>query len=89
MAQPTPVPVSTVCSECGLAWDRHGAEPTLQTCVNLLKEELKRKPGPTTSVVPGISWPHPWRNDTPAFWTTPLSSTRAPKTAPLRVRVSS
>jgi hypothetical protein len=36
MPKPKPVVTSTVCSECGLAWDDHGESPTLADCVRLL-----------------------------------------------------
>ena len=50
--KPTPVHTGTVCSECGLAWDRHGADPTLETCVALLKGELRATPLPCRTLQP-------------------------------------
>lgn len=44
MAQPKAVVKSKVCSECGLDWARHGAKPTLDDCVKLLKADLAKRP---------------------------------------------
>jgi hypothetical protein len=41
---PKPVVQRTVCSECGLDWDKHSAKPSLADCVKLLKAELARRP---------------------------------------------
>lgn len=44
MAKPAAVPkpkiVSQVCSVCGLDWELHGEEPTTETCVKLLLDEI-------------------------------------------------
>lgn len=44
MAKPAAVPkpkiVSQVCSVCGLDWELHGEEPTTETCVKLLLDEV-------------------------------------------------
>lgn len=42
--KPAPVVVQTQCSICGLDWNRHlsrGEDPTLETCVKLLKAEVE------------------------------------------------
>lgn len=39
-AQPKAVPVDTICSVCGLSWTDHGADPTTDDCIRLLKAEL-------------------------------------------------
>jgi hypothetical protein len=49
MAAPKPIPQHVVCSECGLAWDKHkstslGLASTLEECVRLLKLELATRP---------------------------------------------
>lgn len=44
MAKPKPVPTGVVCSKCGLKWDDHGENPTLETCIVLLRRELMRRP---------------------------------------------
>lgn len=64
MQKPTPVPVSTVCSVCGLDWERHGAEPSIETCVRLLREELATRPSRvvTPNTYPGV---YPWPVTTP------------------------
>lgn len=59
---PTPVVTAQVCSVCGLSWDDHGDEPTVETCVGLLKSALeaaRRAPWitverttPTTPITP-------------------------------------
>jgi len=41
---PKPVVVTTICSECGLAWDAHGEKPTTSDCIRLLKAELAKRP---------------------------------------------
>ena len=40
--KPEPVPTKIVCSVCGLDWGDHGEKPTLATCIELLKDELRR-----------------------------------------------
>jgi hypothetical protein len=43
--KPTPVPKQTVCSVCGLDWERHAKRaPKIEGCVKLLKEELAKRP---------------------------------------------
>lgn len=39
--KPEPQVVSTICSLCGLDWERHGAEPTSETCIELLLGEVR------------------------------------------------
>lgn len=75
-AAPSPVPVVTVCSVCGLDWASHGADPTTEDCIRLLKAELARRPVtvpipmPTPYPVPwGERWP-PWRRGGP-IWVSP------------------
>jgi hypothetical protein len=41
---PQPVVVTTICSECGLAWESHGDKPTTSDCIRLLKIELAKRP---------------------------------------------
>lgn len=41
MKKPTPKTVKQVCTLCGLDWGRHGENPTTDTCVALLLEEIK------------------------------------------------
>lgn len=41
---PEPVVVQTICSMCGLAWERHGEDPTPEDCIRLLKAELATRP---------------------------------------------
>lgn len=53
MAKPKPVPKSVVCSECGLAWNRHTegrkTDPTPDVCIRLLKADLAKRPMPWLS----------------------------------------
>ena len=44
---PEPVVTATVCSLCGLAWEKHGDKPTKDDCIRLLKAGLAS--GPTTT----------------------------------------
>ena len=44
---PEPVVTATVCSLCGLAWEKHGDKPTKDDCIRLLKAKLAS--GPTTT----------------------------------------
>lgn len=55
--KPEPVPVETVCSVCKLDWDRHGDNPTLEICIELLKADLAVKP-PKQYVYPERWWPY-------------------------------
>lgn len=38
--KPAPKVEKEVCTVCGLDWKRHGKEPTLEMCVELLKADL-------------------------------------------------
>ena len=69
MSKPKPVVVTTICSLCGLDWERHGESPTTEDCIRLLKAELASRPGPTivlrerypyTPYVPPVILPQPW-----------------------------
>lgn len=42
--KPEPISNHIVCSVCGMNWEKHGPEPTLERCVELLKAELKTRP---------------------------------------------
>lgn len=64
MAKPKPVTKNTVCSECGLPWEKHNQgqttepalpiAPTLEECVRLLKAELARKSAFLGHVTSGV-----------------------------------
>lgn len=66
MAKPKPVAKLVVCSECGLAWDRHTAgrktDPTPDVCVGLLKADLAKRPSYPNQIIGtngfgyGINW---------------------------------
>lgn len=56
---PAPVVVTTVCSMCGLDWERHGADPTTEDCIRLLKAELARRPV-TIPVMQPVPYPQPY-----------------------------
>jgi hypothetical protein len=67
--KPTPKVVSEVCSLCGLDWNLHGAEPTTETCIALLLDEinslnarLAQRPyiQPINIPVYPRPWPRPW-----------------------------
>jgi hypothetical protein len=45
-AKPSPKPTRVVCEVCGLSWEAHGAKPTLETCIGLLRAELAKRPKP-------------------------------------------
>ncbi len=69
-SKPKPVPVTTVCDLCGLAWALHGNEPTTDDCIRLLKVEVAKKGQP---VYPYVYYPRkrpfqevPWRQ--PFIW---------------------
>jgi hypothetical protein len=53
--KPEPISKHIVCSTCGLSWEAHGKEPTLETCVELLKAEVVKRlvyqPSTTSSAV--------------------------------------
>ena len=56
---PKPVVVTTICSECGLAWESHGDKPTTSDCIRLLKSELVKRPAPMVITYP--TYPaYPW-----------------------------
>jgi hypothetical protein len=59
--KPEPVPVSTICSVCGLSWHDHGKDPTTDDCIRLLKAELAKRliQVPYSYPVPSRSY-HPW-----------------------------
>lgn len=66
-AKPTkPAPKSTnvACELCGLAWDKHGPEPTPLTCIDLLKAELSKRP----------SYPYVVTGVTPDNWVRPSAT---------------
>jgi len=44
--KPEPKTIRVECTVCGLPWDAHGADPTLEDCVRLLKAELSKRPTP-------------------------------------------
>ena len=44
---PQPKTIKVVCSECGLDWEAHGPNPSLEKCVELLKAELAHRPTPS------------------------------------------
>jgi len=41
-AKPSPKHVKTVCAVCGRDWRAHGANPTTDDCIRLLKADLSR-----------------------------------------------
>jgi hypothetical protein len=43
MMKPEPKVTKRVCTLCGLDWGLHGAKPTVETCVELLKAELAKR----------------------------------------------
>lgn len=51
---PKPIPRVVDCSECGLPWDDHGKNPTLEDCVNLLKIALAEAREAVTATVPAV-----------------------------------
>ena len=44
MKKPKPVVVTTICSLCGLDWERHGAEPTTPSRMNGLSVGSMTRP---------------------------------------------
>jgi|ERR1700677_49429 len=62
-AKPEPVPVTTICSVCGLSWHDHGKDPTTDDCIRLLKAELAKKP-----VTVPEPYPYPVRPVRPWYW---------------------
>lgn len=63
MRKPQPRVVSEVCSLCGLDWKRHGANPTAETCVGLLLDEIRGLNARLAHqpVIRPIAYPPPWR----------------------------
>lgn len=59
MARPTPRVVSEVCSLCGLDWKDHGKNPTAETCVKLLLDEVSSL-NARIAVRPIINNPYPY-----------------------------
>lgn len=79
MSTPRPRVVKQVCSLCGLDWKDHGKEPTAETCVKLLLDEvlsltadLARRPAisPLPYVQPSPWWPNPYRPYWPTWYST-------------------
>lgn len=60
--KPQPVVVTTICSECGLAWEAHGDKPSTSDCIRLLKAELARRP--TVITYPTYPWHMGWQGNT-------------------------
>ena len=61
--KPKPVVTETICSECGLDWERHGDTPTQSDCIRLLKADLATKP------MPIINYPtYPIYPNGPSYW---------------------
>lgn len=66
MKKPEPVAKQVVCSQCGLDWDKHGDNPTIEKCVEMLKAEVARYGAPwtvytaprttSTSFTPAPNW---------------------------------
>lgn len=60
--KPAPIAKNVVCSCCGLAWDRHGKEPGVDKCVELLKADLAKRPHYSTNglgistAASGLTW---------------------------------
>lgn len=67
---PQPVPVTTICSMCGLGWELHGKTPTTEDCIRLLKIELAKRPNTITIpyvqpyVYPVYPRTYPWYGNT-------------------------
>lgn len=69
---PQPVVVTTICSECGIDWARHGKDPTTADCIRLLKQDLAlaqayRPPVVVPAPYPVYPMVRPWRYES---WTT-------------------
>lgn len=76
--KPEPVNKHVICSACGLDWNRHGAKPTLATCVKLLKDDLALANARQPVVYPYIPYTPPLRPTWPWYQsTTSASSTTA------------
>lgn len=57
--KPEPVNKLVVCSMCGLDWARHGASPTAEKCVELLKADIAKRPSHVYTGVSSFSgWPN-------------------------------
>jgi hypothetical protein len=74
---PKPVPVSQVCSECGLDWGLHGEKPTLDDCVRLLRAELATRPLWNNWPPYYVPYPQPYPQ---VPWTVPYPITYSPTT---------
>lgn len=72
---PKPVVVTTICSLCGLDWERHGAEPTTEDCIRLLKAELASRPMPTLVIRDRYPYVQPWIAPSP-WWSGSVRSAR-------------
>lgn len=59
--KPKPVVVTTICSECGLAWEAHGKNPTTADCIRLLKIELAKRPKTTVTYYPLYPYVAPYQ----------------------------
>jgi hypothetical protein len=75
MSKPSPVPVAIVCSECELPWDDHGAKPTLEDCIRLLKVE-RSKPSPNW-----YWWQSPFYGSGASQFTSTVREYRSPSTS--------
>jgi hypothetical protein len=57
MKKPEPINKHIVCSLCGLDWEKHGANPTIEKCVGLLKAELASRPLFRSNIIgSGSNW---------------------------------
>jgi hypothetical protein len=64
-ATPKPVVTAQVCSLCGLPWDGHGEQPTIEKCVELLRAALDDALQLRELVVSaGSYWPSPGSGST-------------------------
>lgn len=72
-AIPQPVPVTTVCSMCGLGWELHGKTPTTEDCIRLLKIELAKRPHYTPPVIIPQPYPVPYQPYRP-YWQQPYGT---------------
>ncbi len=104
MTKPKPKVVSEVCTLCGLDWKLHGTEPTAETCVKLLLDEVRSlnsqlahrplfRPYPYTIPV-GIPQPYPVPYHPHPHWpvwyrTTSGGSTASMPTGPQRLSITS
>lgn len=65
--KPEPRVTSRVCSLCGLDWKRHGKAPTTETCIKLLRGEVRalnsqlpHRPAIVTIPRPYPAYPQPF-----------------------------